>query len=70
MLHAVPVPADSARSGVAAGNDLAENREVGVDAEEALSPVNADPEAGYDFIENEQGPVLVGQALAALNEFL
>ena len=70
VLHAVPVPADSARSGVAAGNDLAKNREVGVDAEEALGPVDADAEAGNDFIEDEQSPVLVGQALAALNEFL
>ena len=45
-----------------AADDLAERNEIGRDAEAILRAAHGDAEAGHDFIEDEQGAVVFGQA--------
>ena len=68
ICHAVSVSADCAGSRIAAGNDLAEYREVRVHIEESLCTVDSDAECGDDFIEDKQRAVFVCQSLRSLDE--
>lgn len=47
----------------AAANDFAEARDVGVDAVQGLAAALGGPEAGHDFVDNEQAAVAPGQVL-------
>ena len=70
MLHAVPVAAYSACSRISAGYDLAEYREVRIDAEVALSSGKADTETCYYLVKDDERSVLVSQLHRALDELL
>ena len=59
----------SACAGITAGDDFAENGQVRINSEVALSSCGADPETGNDFVEDQQRAILMSQLLAALDEF-
>ncbi len=42
-------------------NDLAKGRHVWIDAEEGLCPAERDSEACHHFVEDENGPISLGQ---------
>ena len=53
--------ADTAGHRVAAGDALAEHRQVGVDAEVARGTAHPDPKAGHHLVEDQQRAELVAQ---------
>ena len=70
IFHVFSLAAESACSGVAAGDDLAENGQVGFNSEVALCAGHADSESGNNLVENEKCAVLAAESFNALVEFL
>ena len=70
ILHVLPLAADSACARIAACDSLAEDGEVGFNAEVALSARHADSEAGNNLVKDKQRAVLAAETFNALIEFL
>ena len=69
VFHVLLLPADAPGAGIAAGHDLAEDGEVGVDAEVALGSRRPQPEGGNHLVEDEQGAVLAAEPFHLAVEF-
>src|SRR5205085_12184311 len=61
VLDYLAPPAHAAGHWVAAGDALAEHRQVGLDAEVALRAAQAQPKAGHNLVEDQQRAKLVAE---------
>ena len=68
--HNISVSADSACSGISAGNDFAENCKIGINSEIALSTGKSDSEACNNLVEYKKCAVFMAECLCSLYKFL
>ena len=69
MLHAVSVTAYSACSRITSGYYLAEDGEIRIHSEIALSSAGTDPEAGDYLVKDQESAIFVGKFFRSSDEF-